>query len=336
MPEWEEQLFRELGASEAQQRTYRSTRHLSGHSPAYIAEQAGVSPSVLERHLAPFSELGVVTESTDGTLRFASTEVVVYELAAAQARAVKDAAKRLDALTAALGTISRSTARRGPDPAEGRDESLVAPSPESRALDPSRIPELLAGWARDLPGDVCFLRPDQWEAPANPALERAIAAAAADGRRCRAIYPVRILEHAPQVLFDRAAMGEQVRIVADVPTRLALFGHDVALLVENLSAPDARRVEVRERAILDLVSALFETIWHRAIVVPGMPNAAPSSYERRLILELLIDGARDEQIAQRLGVSLRTVRRRISDLLDELQVQTRFQAGVEAVRRGWL
>jgi DNA-binding NarL/FixJ family response regulator len=40
-------------------------------------------------------------------------------------------------------------------------------------------------------------------------------------------------------------------------------------------------------------------------------------------------------IARSLGVSLRTVRRRIAELLAELGVESRFQAGAEAVRRGW-
>jgi DNA-binding NarL/FixJ family response regulator len=47
-------------------------------------------------------------------------------------------------------------------------------------------------------------------------------------------------------------------------------------------------------------------------------------------------GAKDETIARQLGVSLRTVRRRVAELMDELGASTRFQAGMEAVRRGLL
>jgi DNA-binding NarL/FixJ family response regulator len=35
-------------------------------------------------------------------------------------------------------------------------------------------------------------------------------------------------------------------------------------------------------------------------------------------------------------MSLRTVRRRVAELIEELGAQSRFQAGVEAVRRGWI
>ena len=57
---------------------------------------------------------------------------------------------------------------------------------------------------------------------------------------------------------------------------------------------------------------------------------------RRLLLEQLARGAKDEQIARTLGLSLRTVRRRVADLMDDLGAGSRFQAGVEAVRRGWI
>ena len=57
---------------------------------------------------------------------------------------------------------------------------------------------------------------------------------------------------------------------------------------------------------------------------------------RTFLLQQLAAGAQDEQIARRLGVSLRTVRRRVADLMSELGAESRFQAGVEASKRGWI
>ena len=57
----------------------------------------------------------------------------------------------------------------------------------------------------------------------------------------------------------------------------------------------------------------------------------------RIIEELNEDGRRSfAAVARNLGLSLRTVRRRIAALMNDLGVDTRFQAGVEAARRGWL
>ena len=54
------------------------------------------------------------------------------------------------------------------------------------------------------------------------------------------------------------------------------------------------------------------------------------------LLQLLAAGQKDEQIARALGMSLRTVRRRVADLMTELGSDSRFAAGVEAARRGWI
>ena len=51
-------------------------------------------------------------------------------------------------------------------------------------------------------------------------------------------------------------------------------------------------------------------------------------YQKFQELQKLIEG--------KLGLSLRTVRRRVADLMTELGADSRFQAGVEAARRGWL
>ena len=58
--------------------------------------------------------------------------------------------------------------------------------------------------------------------------------------------------------------------------------------------------------------------------------------DKRTLLTLMAGGAVDGQVARSLGVSVRTVRRRISALLVELGAHSRFQAGAEAVRRGWI
>jgi hypothetical protein len=64
-----------------------------------------------------------------------------------------------------------------------------------------------------------------------------------------------------------------------------------------------------------------------------VPSALPAYLEP--ILEQLISGAPDVTASRRLGMSSRTFSRRVAELLEYLGVQTRFQGGVEAARRGW-
>ena len=85
---------------------------------------------------------------------------------------------------------------------------------------------------------------------------------------------------------------------------------------------------------------LASALWDRAVAPPWLcPRTPGVDGARRTALPLLVlmaGGAVDEQIARALGVSVRTVRRRIATLLAELGADSRFQAGAEAVRRGWI
>ncbi|MEW1841736.1 helix-turn-helix domain-containing protein [Nonomuraea angiospora] len=62
--------------------------------------------------------------------------------------------------------------------------------------------------------------------------------------------------------------------------------------------------------------------------------ASALSLEDRRLLALLAAGLKDDAIARQLGTSPRTIRRRLRHLLDELNAETRFQAGAQASRRG--
>jgi DNA-binding CsgD family transcriptional regulator len=151
--------------------------------------------------------------------------------------------------------------------------------------------------------------------------------------------------HAPEAMAwpdpvgEPHAGAEQVRICAQPPTEFVIADRAVALLpVDGEGAVVADSVlVVRSPALVVALVRLFELLWQSSVPV-SRREAEPPADERadeRLLL-LLAAGLKDEAIARRLGVSLRTVHRRTSELLDRLGVRTRFQAGVEAVRSGML
>jgi DNA-binding NarL/FixJ family response regulator len=65
-------------------------------------------------------------------------------------------------------------------------------------------------------------------------------------------------------------------------------------------------------------------------------NDPPPSAAELLLLELLADGLKDEAVARALGVSVRTVRRMVAELMNRLDARSRFQAAILAKQRGWL
>ena len=188
-------------------------------------------------------------------------------------------------------------------------------------------------------GDLLWLRPDTWRLPEGREVDPWIGELIRSGRRSRAIYPVEALEVAPGAVARRARLGEQIRVLPQLPGRIAILGEGAALLPEDLAAPGPRRLVVRHRGLVSVLTLLFESLWAQALPVPALEERrgepGPRT-DRALLLEQLTGGAKDEQIARALGLSLRTVRRRVADLLVELGASSRFQAGVEAARRGLL
>ncbi|HEU4514155.1 MAG TPA: helix-turn-helix domain-containing protein [Nocardioidaceae bacterium] len=203
------------------------------------------------------------------------------------------------------------------------------------AVGSSDISGLFRGLIEESTGDLLWLRPDQWRLPVSSTIDPMVLEALRAGRGSRAVYPTRALEEAPQVLRARAEAGEQLRVVASIPTRIAIFGGTAALIPDRWGENSGRRLVVREHALVGALTALFEQVWERAMTVPGL-GGEPAEGVQRLLLVQLAHGAKDEQIARALGISLRTVRRRVADMMAELGAESRFQAGVEAVRRGWI
>ncbi|MFI7705130.1 helix-turn-helix domain-containing protein [Nonomuraea sp. NPDC049480] len=162
------------------------------------------------------------------------------------------------------------------------------------------------------------------------------------GVEYRVLYDRRAME-APGTLAAIAryvAAGEQARVGA-VPVKLMLSDRPLAILpVRN----DARVVEsalvVHDPALLGALSVLFETHWERAVPLHarrGRLAEAPGAADaRRDLLPLLAAGLTDAAIAAHLGWSDRTVRRHVRAMMAHLDAQTRFQAGYQAVVRGWL
>lgn len=206
------------------------------------------------------------------------------------------------------------------------------------AVGPGDVYALIRELIDSSAGDVLWFRPDQWRLERTADADAILPDLLAAGRRSRAIYPAVVLEEAPAVVRRRAERGELIRIAASVPARMVVFGRDAVLVPDRWGENTGRRLIVREHFLVEALIALFDSAWERAIAVPGLEEGSGEDPqgERRLLLHQLTRGAKDEQIARALGVSLRTVRRRVADVMEELGAGSRFQAGVEAVRRGWV
>lgn len=315
-----------FGLPAAMEQLYRRVLPGSGSTVETVAHSLLLTPEQLLEDLAPLLASDIVRLGGD-RLSVASPAVAVSRYVAGQAAALREAGAHLGRLAEGIPLL----AEMGIDPTR-RPVSAI----DGEIVTGNNVPEMLTGWIRETSGDLCFLRPDQWRLPVEADMAGVVGEALREGRQVRAIYPVRALQEAPTVLTGRAAVGEQIRVVPEVPTRLVIVGSSRALVPDPPGVGSERRILVRQQSIVEMLTGYFDQLWQRASAVPTLDRGEPRPDLRRLLLAQLAEGAKDEQIARNLDVSLRTVRRRVAALMGELGVDTRFQAGVEAVRRGWL
>ncbi|WP_170156221.1 helix-turn-helix domain-containing protein [Umezawaea tangerina] len=134
------------------------------------------------------------------------------------------------------------------------------------------------------------------------------------------------------------AAGERARVTPTLPFKLGLVDARVAVLPIASDGVVDKVLLIRPSALLDVLISTFDLYWDRGI--PFTPRSVAGGAADEVadpqLLALLAAGLTDESIARQLGLAPRTVQRRVRQLMDRSGAQTRFQAGVQAMRRGWL
>lgn len=167
----------------------------------------------------------------------------------------------------------------------------------------------------------------------------------ARGVRYRVLLERSALEAYPAGLDAFAASlaaGEEARAADALPLRMVIVDRELAFLpvLSDRERAFAAALIVRPSALLTGLIALFDTVWSTATPIVLDAGAADPAVgvvddtDARL-LSLLLTGQTDEAAASHLGVSLRTVQRRVRDLMDRAGVRTRVQLGWHAARAGW-
>lgn len=315
-----------LGFDGATQRLYGVVLRNPEASLEELARSSQLDAETLAQALDALREAGLVRQDGGCVVPLAA-EVAVGRLISSQASALRAERERLE--------VAR---RRLPD-FLAEHQSLTSLTTGSVAVEFIRgrdVVALLRRIAATAPGDMLWMRPDQWRYDDGRQADAVVKELMAEGRESRVLYPTRAIEEAPAAVRDRAEAGEQVRFLAVVPTRLAILGASLALIPQRLGTDVQQVAVIRQEGMVDALRLWFESQWERALPMPGLDQATDQDASRRLLLEQLATGAKDEQIARNLGISLRTVRRRVAELMGLLGAESRFQAGTEAVRRGWL
>ncbi|QEU90876.1 helix-turn-helix transcriptional regulator [Streptomyces kanamyceticus] len=151
----------------------------------------------------------------------------------------------------------------------------------------------------------------------------------------RKLYTPRALaDHASEQRLVRiAASGAQVRISA------APLAHEAIVIdrrVAILAGAPVRGVRtftvIQSPIAVEGVRALVYAAWETATDLAEFRRTRPPALdeEARRVLRALGAGQTDEVAARELGMSLRTFRRRVAELMTALGATSRFQAGLRA------
>jgi DNA-binding CsgD family transcriptional regulator len=158
------------------------------------------------------------------------------------------------------------------------------------------------------------------------------------GLRYRAIYPD-TARTAPTLCRHLGAMsvaGVAVRTMPLVPMNALIIDGSVAVLPADTA--NGSVAVLRLSSVVTTATELFERVWPDAVPLADsdIPLDTDLSLREREMLRLLSLGATDEVAAAQLGISVRTVRRMVAQIMHRLGARSRFQAGVKAADRGWL
>ncbi|TCO62828.1 helix-turn-helix domain-containing protein [Actinocrispum wychmicini] len=178
-------------------------------------------------------------------------------------------------------------------------------------------------------------RPDTHQAgkPANQAaLERGVSV--------RSVYQDSFRNDPGTLAYVRwlTDLGGLTRSVPTLPMMMVIIDRSVALLPVDPTDSSRGAIEVSAPGVVAAVYSLFEQVWATATPfgAPEPVNDSGLNPQELQLLKILSEGHTDEVAGRRLNLSLRTVRRMMSQIMDRLGAHSRFQAGVHAAAKGWL
>ncbi|MEV3993071.1 DNA-binding response regulator [Streptomyces sp. NPDC049837] len=134
-----------------------------------------------------------------------------------------------------------------------------------------------------------------------------------------------------------ARLPGRARLTESIPFKMILVDRTVAAIPLDLELLYNGLLLIRDPVVVQALVRAHHAWWEMGEEVtarPSPPGSLPTHL--RPVLEALLAGLTDETAAARLGISGRTYSRRVGELLAALGTTSRFRAGAEAARRGWL
>lgn len=324
-----------LGVSEAEEEVYRHFLRNPGAAAEGLHLLLHTDPQAVRACVARLQELGLLhCESTDPGIFPTDPDVALARLVDLRLNALTQELQRVTRCRHVIDGLRAEQGGRRPPPLgieqlEGVD----------RIRD--RIDDL-AFFARD---EILSVEPYARLSPENIARSRPLdLRCLRRGVRIRSVVTRAALEDPATAgyLRELAAQGASVRVTSDPAERLLVYDRRAALVPLDPRDPSRGALLAHRSGLVTNIVALFEKIWDQsadlaqADAEDGAPaDAALSGAERRVLVSMCTVG-KDEAGARELGVSVRTYRRHVAELMQMLGAASRAQAALLARERGWV
>jgi len=325
-----------LGLSSTEERIYDTLVTGPAMTVTELTRQIGIPRARVARAVPVLTAKGLVTRLPGRAARFSAVDpaVAVSALAQHQEQALAQARDRMRELADVFGSR-----RNGTHPAEQVEIIDGADNVWSTSV---RLQHAAAEQIRafDTP-PYLEPHPDQENADERALLSKGVTA--------RCVYARSAVLFPGRYTHIQAAIrsGECVRVTASLPMKMMICDSQMALipvLPVAEAGPSAAYV-IYPSSLLDALAALFEAYWDRALPLNLAATSLPGDEQEgrggvtpadHRILALLAAGATDDAIGRATGRSMRTVQRRIRELMHLVDAQTRFQLGMAATHRRWI
>ncbi|MFC9325140.1 helix-turn-helix transcriptional regulator [Kitasatospora sp. NPDC057015] len=323
-----------LGVPDEHLRLYRYFLRHPGHGAETAGTAFGWDRDSVEEALEGLQGKGLIRLSDRHTVLVSDPSVAVEWLVEQQLGELRNATDHVVAARKLIPTLSE-------EHKHGLEETPVGEIERVDGVDAIR--ERLADLAFFTFRELMALLPNRWQPESIEQARESDLRMLRRGIRWRTVVGPEAAGDPATLAYLRelVSLGGDVRFTEQAIRRMVIWDRGVSMVPVDPDDHLQAVLVVRQPGLVANTVAWFEQVWDSGRELPvqeagDAPAGPPLSEVERRVLDVLTRTDKDEAAAREMGVSLRTFRRYIADIMLRLGAANRFQAGLLAKERGWL
>jgi DNA-binding CsgD family transcriptional regulator len=323
-----------LGISPIEEDVYRYFLEHPNRGLPDVGPELGLDCDTVEGAVEQLERLGLLDASQCHQVRSADPQAAIEHLIEQRIGELNDEIRQVLAARATVSSLK--------DTAQQADALDCSPNVE-RVSGAEQIPKRIEDLAFFCHEESLALWPASTPVDNAPELARPLdLRALRRGIALQSVYHRECLEDTDTAanLRDLVRLGAEIRVTEHEIDWLLVYDRTVAVVPADPAGRERSALLVREPGLVAQLVTHFRGIWDAARDITeyfdaDAPDAGLSENEK-LVLEALATADKDEAAARQMGVSVRTFRRYVADLMMRLGAANRFHAALKAKEKGWM